>query len=99
MYKRQIEAFSNNDTSNYAIIWIKDENDNKHTLKRFDITSTLLDKVENQYVFSDKSNSLVERLFNLIYLFDWVSFYCAIYHQTNPTPVNTILKLKSLMSK
>mgnify|MGYP001157165119 CR=1 FL=1 len=95
----EIEGFSNNDTSNYAIIWIKDENDNKHTLKRFDITSTLLDKVENQYVFSDKSNSLIERLFNLIYLFDWVSFYCAIYHQTNPTPVNTILKLKSLMSK
>ena len=52
----EIEGFSNNDTSNYAIIWIKDENDNKQTLKRVDITSTLLNKVENQYVFSDKSN-------------------------------------------
>ena len=95
----EIEGFSNNDISNYIILWLKDKNDNERTIKRIDITSKLLKKIKYQFVYSEKSDSLIERLFNLIYLFDWVSFYCAIHHRTNPTPVNTILELKSLMSK
>ena len=95
----EIEGFSNNDISNYIILWLKDKNDNERTIKRIDITSNLLKDIKYQFVYSEKSDSLIERLFNLIYLFDWVSFYCAIYHKTNPTPVNTILELKSLMSK
>ena len=95
----EIEGFSNNDISNYIILWLKDRNDNERTIKRINITSKLLKKIKYQFVYSEKSDSLIERLFNLIYLFDWVSFYCAIHHRTNPTPVNTILELKSLMSK
>jgi len=95
----EIEGFSNNDISNFVILWIKDKNDNERIIKRIDITSKLLKNIKYQFDYSEESDSLIERLFNLIYLFDWVSFYCAIYHKTNPTPVNTILKLKSLMSK
>ena len=95
----EIEGFSNNDISNYVIIWLKDKNDNQRTIKRIDITSKLLKDISYQFIYFDESDSLIERLFNLIYIFDWVSFYCAIYHKTNPTPVNTILELKSLMSK
>ena len=95
----EIEGFSNNDISNYVILWLKDKTDNERTIKRIDITSKLLKNIKHQFIYFDESDSLIERLFNLIYLFDWVSFYCAIYHQTNPTPVNTILELKSLMSK
>ena len=95
----EIEGFSNNDISNFVILWLKDKNDNERTIKRIDITSKLLKNIKYQFDYSEESDSLIERLFNLIYLFDWVSFYCAIYHKTNPTPVNTILELKSLMSK
>ena len=95
----EIEGFSNNDISNFVILWLKDKNDNERTIKRINITSKLLKNIKYQFDYSEESDSLIERLFNLIYLFDWVSFYCAIYHKTNPTPVNTILELKSLMSK
>ena len=95
----EIEGFSNNDISNFVILWLKDKNDNERTIKRIDITSKLLKNIKYQFDYSEESDSLIERLFNLIYLFDWVSFYCAIHHRTNPTPVNTILELKSLMSK
>ena len=63
------------------------------------ITSKLLNKVKDQYFFNQSGDSLTVRLLKLIYYFDWVSFYGAIYNDINPTPVNTILKLKSLMSK
>ena len=94
----EIEGFLNNDISNYVILWIKDKNDNNRTIKRINVTSKLLKNIKNQFIYDNDSDSLLERLFNLIYLFDWVSFYCAILHKTNPTPVKTILKLKSLMS-
>ena len=96
----EIEGFGkiNNDSS--LIIWIKDIDDLSENLERIKITRELLyDKVKEQYTYEQGGSSLAVRLFKLIYFFDWVSFYGAIFNNINPTPVNTILKLKSIMSK
>jgi len=96
----EIEGFGkiNNDTN--LIIWIKDFDDLSENLERIKITRELLHhKIKEQYTYEHKGSSLTVRLFKLIYFFDWVSFYGAIFNDVNPTPVNTILKLKSIMSK
>jgi glucose/mannose-6-phosphate isomerase len=46
------------------------------------------------------AKSRLERIFDLIYLGDWVSYYLAILNNTDPTPVEAIEKLKvKLISK
>ena len=96
----EIEGFGKINNDNHLIVWIKDIDDEDENLDRIKITSNLLeDKVNEQYTYEQQGKSLTTRLFKLIYFFDWVSFYGAIFNDINPTPVNTILKLKSLMSK
>ena len=95
----EIEGFLNSNNENSIIIWINDMNDHERIIKRINITSQLLDNVKYQYFFQENGDNLINRLFKLIYFFDWVSFYSAIYQKINPTPVNRIQKLKSLMSK
>ena len=46
-----------------------------------------------------EGDSIVEKIFTMIHVIDWISFYLAIMYKTNPSPVNNIIELKSLMSK
>ena len=41
----------------------------------------------------------LERIFELTYLGDWVSFYLAILNSEDPTPVNVIQHLKKQLSE
>jgi glucose/mannose-6-phosphate isomerase len=95
----EIEGFLNANMENLAIIWIYDIDDHPRNIKRVKLTSSILEEVKDQYRFCESGENLVIRLFKLIYFFDWVSFYGAMHNNINPTPVNTILQLKSLMSK
>jgi len=36
---------------------------------------------------------------NLIHFGDWLSFWCSILHETDPTPVKKIDALKEILSK
>jgi len=96
----EIEGFGKINVHNMIIVWIKDIDDRKENSDRIKVTSDLLlENIPHQYFFDQSGSSLTERLFKLIYFFDWVSFYGAMFNNINPTPVNTILKLKSIMSK
>ena len=50
-------------------------------------------------IVSVEGSTKVERYLNIIHMGDWVSFWCAILHKTNPTPVIKIDKLKEILSK
>ena len=94
----EIEGFEKPLNKDYVLIWIYDLDDEPENIKRMKITSKLLsDSIQEQYFFTEDDSSLIIRLFKLIYFFDWVSFYGAIHNNVNPTPVNKILELKSLM--
>jgi glucose/mannose-6-phosphate isomerase len=41
-----------------------------------------------------EGSSLLARMFSLVYLGDWMSFYLAVLHRTDPTPVAVIDRLK-----
>jgi glucose/mannose-6-phosphate isomerase len=46
-----------------------------------------------------EGTSLLARIFSLVYLGDWVSYYLAILNKRNPTPVKVIEELKARLSK
>ena len=96
----EIEGFTKSLAKNNIVIWIHDKSDDKRNINRIHATSRLLENnIKNQYFFKENGDSLILRLMKLIYFFDWVSFYGAIYNEINPTPVNKIMHLKKMLSK
>ena len=93
-----IEGFNKLINDNHILIWIYDLEDEPQNINRIKITSKILsNSVENHYFFKEEGKSLISRTLKLIYFFDWVSFYGSIFNKINPTPVDKILQLKSLM--
>ena len=93
----EIEAFKNIHINGINILWIYDSDNHKKVLKRMNITSSIVgDKVENHSI-EFKGDNFYERELKIIYFLDWVSFYCAIFNNTDPNPIDNILKLKSLL--
>ncbi len=83
-----------------SIFILRDEEDNSRIQSRMDITQNILHPFAGNVteVFSEGS-SLLARIFSLIHLGDWVSFYLAMMHKVDPTPVTKIDYLKSELSK
>jgi len=94
----EIEGFSDNNTDSFIIIWIQDVDDHTQITKRIESTSSILSDYKN-YFYKTKGRNLIERLYNTVLFFDWVSFYVSIFCKVDPTPVNKIKKLKELLSK
>jgi len=102
MNHNEIVGWENNSEliNKISIIWLKDESDHPRTKIR-QISSK---KIINNLPARHESVSLegftkVERYLNMIHLGDWVSFWCAILHETDPTPVKKIDRLKEILSK
>ena len=98
----EIEGWNNLEDfiSNFLVIWIIDDFDSKHIKKRMRIVQDMINKhTKYQHELHLKGNSIIERVFFMIHMIDWVSFYLAILYKTNPSPVNNIKNLKILMNK
>ena len=83
-----------------SIIWLKDKSDHNRTKIRQNSTKNIIDNLAARHeIISVEGLTKVERYLNMIHLGDWVSFWCAILHKTDPTPVTKIDKLKEILSK
>ncbi len=86
--------------SELSVIWLRDKNDNVRARARQDITKTLLNDIDiMQHEVSAEGTSNVERLLDLINYGDWLSYWCAILHKTDPSPVEKINKLKKALEE
>ena len=102
MNHNEIVGFKNNqDILNHiSVIWLKDEKDHPRTAVRQDSTREIIgDLCANHVVISAQGDSAAIRYLQLIHYGDWVSYWCAILHQTNPTPVKKIDRLKAILSE
>ena len=82
------------------IIWLSDRADNQRVKHRQDITQTILnEKKVDQYVIEMTGNLFQDRFLNMIHYGDWLSYWCAIAHNTDPSPVSNIARLKSELNK
>jgi glucose/mannose-6-phosphate isomerase len=82
------------------VVFLRDRRTHKRISMREDITKEIINPyaLHVSEVWSE-GRSLLARMFSLIYLGDWVSFYLAILNNEDPTPVKVIEQLKGELAK
>ncbi|HEA47529.1 MAG TPA: bifunctional phosphoglucose/phosphomannose isomerase [bacterium] len=82
------------------LINLCDKKDSSRIKKRIKITSKIIkDEAKGLDFLYSQGKSLLARLFSLIYLGDWVSYYLAILNRIDPTPVKVIDYLKRELAR
>jgi glucose/mannose-6-phosphate isomerase len=78
-----------------TVVLLRDRGEPKPIGKRMEITKELIAPFAAETVEAwATGTSLLARLFSLLYLGDWVSFYLAVLNGVDPTPVHRIDVLK-----
>lgn len=81
---------------NFALIYLLDREDYSRIIKRQKITKEILEPYRGIDIeIESEGNSKLERIFDLVYLGDWISFYLAVINKTDPTPIVKINILKN----
>jgi len=81
---------------NFVIIWLKDKSDHERNKYRQNITESILNEIKiKQFSVEVKGNSFQERFLHMLHFADWLSYWCALLHKTDPTPVLKIDRLKN----
>ena len=102
MNHNEIVGWGNNPDLLYelAVVWLRDKSDNLQIKARQDITESILKNMNiMQHEVKTEGNSRIERILDLINFGDWLSYWCAILHDTDPSPVDKINKLKAALEK
>ena len=102
MNHNEIVGWENNEKyfSNYYVLWLMDEEMNSRNKSRKNIISEILSDLNvSQQEIKVDGNSFKERFLLLIHYGDWLSYWCAILHNTDPSPVKNIQTLKDKLSK
>lgn len=85
---------------NLVVIMLRDKDMHPRVAKRMDITEDILKK-EGVEIFEiwSRGESLLSRIFSLIYIGDFISYYLAILYGIDPTPVDRVTYLKDQLAK
>jgi glucose/mannose-6-phosphate isomerase len=84
----------------FIVIILRDKEDRIQVKKRIDISKKILQRegIEIEEIWSCGEN-LLARIFSLIYIGDFVSFYLAVLNGEDPTPIKRIDYLKKRLQK
>ena len=102
MNHNEIVGWQNNQElfSRYYVLWLMDKDMNGRNKSRQSIISEILSDLNiNQQQIKVDGNDFKERFLLLIHYGDWLSYWCAILHNTDPSPVENIQILKDKLSK
>jgi glucose/mannose-6-phosphate isomerase len=84
----------------FAVVLLRDGHDHPRVKVRMEITKSIVEQYASRVIeVKSEGKSLLARMFSLIYLGDWMSFYLAILNGIDPTPVRVIDYLKSELAK
>lgn len=83
----------------FVVLMLRDKTMHERVAKRMDITAEVLNKegVNILEVWS-KGKDLLSRIFSLIYIGDFISYYLAILYGIDPTPVEKVTYLKNKLA-
>lgn len=101
MNHNEINGFSNPEyiKAGSIIIFLRDEEDHPRVKIRFDALEEILrDSGIDVLSLQGSGSNLMTRIFDLLYLADWVSYYLAVLLDTDPTPIPLITKLKEKLT-
>ena len=83
-----------------AVVFLRDAGDHERVKIRMKITKSIVGEYASKVIdVESEGSSLLARMFSLIYLGDWVSFYLAVMNGVDPTPVRVIDYLKRELGK
>jgi glucose/mannose-6-phosphate isomerase len=83
-----------------AVIMLKDRSDDPSVSKRMQIVKRMLKKKGVDVIdVNSTGKELLGRIFSLVYIADFVSFYLAILNKVDPTPIESITYLKKELAK
>ncbi len=87
-------------TQNFRVVLLRDKDDHERVKTRMDITKSILENIPAgiDEVWS-RGESLLARIFSLLYMGDFVSFYLAMQNGIDPTPVERIESLKKKLAQ
>lgn len=84
----------------FAVIILRDAQDHPRISRRMDVTKHILKKEKIQVIeVHSTGKGLLARIFSLIYIGDFVSFYLAILNGIDPTPIGRITYLKKELAR
>ena len=84
----------------FKVIMLRDKDDHPRTQRRMDISKDIIEKSGAEiFELERKQGGLLARVFSLIYIGDFVSFYLAILNGIDPTPVKRVDYLKAQLAK
>lgn len=85
---------------NFIVIILRDAGDHPRISKRIDITKRIIeDQGVSVMEVRSLGRDLLSRIFSLVYIGDYASYYLAILNGTDPTPVDRISYLKRMLAK
>lgn len=81
-----------------VVIWLNDKRMHPRNIARQKITKEVIEGMPIiQLEFEAPGDTWCQRMFTLVHLGDWISYWCAIEHKVNPTTIANIDTLKSRM--
>lgn len=82
------------------VLTLRDEDDHPQVSKRMEVVKPLLEEIGVEVIeIHSTGDSSMQRMFSLIQLGDFVSYYLAILNEVDPTPVEVIDMLKAALSE
>lgn len=76
-------------------VLLSDDYDFEGNQKRLNVLIKILSEINQPIRLKSVQNSFLLRMFELIYLLDWTSFYLSIMNEIDPTPIPIITRLKN----
>jgi len=80
----------------FVAVILRDKSDHPRTSKRMDISRGILKKKAAKVIeVRSAGDSLLARIFSLVYIGDFASYYLAMLNKQDPTPVDSVTYLKN----
>lgn len=87
-------------TGRLSVVMLKDKEDNPRVKRRMEIVEELVeDQTASMHVLKTRGETRLARMFSLIQIADWTSFYLAVLNDVDPTPIAKIDLLKSKLAE
>jgi glucose/mannose-6-phosphate isomerase len=84
----------------FVVLVLRDSGMHPRVAKRMNITRAILEKEDIKVIeIWSRGEDLLARIFSLIYIGDFISFYLAILYGIDPTPVDRVTYLKKELAK
>jgi glucose/mannose-6-phosphate isomerase len=90
----ELVGYQGMERGKFITIVMKSELDHERVAKRMAITKDLFEHTVDVEEIGAMGNSMLAKMFSLIYLGDWVSYHLAMWKRIDPTPVDVIENLK-----